>query len=75
MRQTEALIRAAKAESGTEKKGGRKSNKSPAVRDLELRLERKLGTRCEVRDRDGKGEISVRYSSLDELDRILDSIL
>jgi ParB family chromosome partitioning protein len=74
VRQTEALVRAAKAASGTTTKGGRKSNKTPAVRDLELRLERHLGTRCEVRDRDGKGEISVKYSSLDELDRILDQI-
>jgi ParB family chromosome partitioning protein len=42
---------------------------------LELRLERKLGTRCEVRDRDGKGEVGIRYSSLDELDRLLELIL
>ncbi len=75
VRQTEALVRAAKSASGEAPKGGRKSGKSAAVRDLELRLERKLGTKCEVRDRDGKGEISVRYSSLDELDRLLDLIL
>jgi len=75
VRQTEALVRNAKAAAGAGQKGGRKSGKSPAVRDLELRLERKLGTKCEVRDRDGKGEIGIRYSSFDELDRILDSIL
>jgi ParB family chromosome partitioning protein len=75
VRQAEALVRAAKSASGEAPKGGRKSGKSAAVRDLELRLERKLGTKCEVRDRDGKGEISVRYSSLDELDRLLDLIL
>jgi ParB family transcriptional regulator, chromosome partitioning protein len=75
VRQTEALVRAAKAAAGTGPKGGRKSKKSAAVRDLELRLERKLGTRCEVRDRDGKGEIGIRYSSLDELDRLLEQIL
>jgi hypothetical protein len=45
------------------------------VKDLESRLERKLGARCEVRDRDGKGELLVRYASWDELDRILDLIL
>ena len=45
------------------------------MRDLELRLERKLGTRCEVRDKDGKGEIVVKYSSFDELDRLLDLLL
>jgi hypothetical protein len=27
-----------------------------------------------VRDKDGKGEIVVKYSSFDELDRILDVI-
>jgi ParB family chromosome partitioning protein len=75
VRQTEALVRTAKAAAGTGAKGGRKSSKSAAVRDLELRLERKLGTKCEVRDRDGKGEIGIRYSSWDELDRLLDLIL
>ena len=75
VRQTEALVRTAKANAGTGGKGGRKSNKTAAVRDLELRLERKLGTKCEVRDRDGKGEIGIKYSSLDELDRLLDLLL
>jgi ParB family chromosome partitioning protein len=75
VRQTEALVRNAKQSAGKSAKGGRKSSKTAAVRDLELRLERKLGTKCEVRDRDGKGEISVKYSSLDELDRLLDLIL
>jgi ParB family chromosome partitioning protein len=50
------------------------TQKSPATRDLEARLARKLGTKCEVKDRDGKGEIAIKYSSLDELDRILDAI-
>ena len=45
------------------------------MRDLEERLARKLGTRVEVQDRGGKGEIAIRYSSLDELDRLLDFIL
>jgi ParB family transcriptional regulator, chromosome partitioning protein len=75
VRQTEALVRAAKKPSGKGKTGGAgRGDKSASVRDLELRLERKLGTRCEVRDKDGKGEIVVKYSSFDELDRILDVI-
>jgi ParB family transcriptional regulator, chromosome partitioning protein len=76
VRQTEALVRAAKktaAKPGGPKPAG--GPKSPAVRDLELRLERKLGTKCEVRDKDGQGEIAVKYSSFDELDRILDLLL
>ena len=72
VRQTEALVRAAKPSNGA---GGKPKGKSPAVKDLEARLTRKLGTRCEVRDRDGKGEIVVAYSSLDELDRLLEALL
>lgn len=75
VRQTEALVRASKRKSEGGSRGGKVSGKTPAVRDLELRLERKLGTRCEVHDKDGKGEIVVRYSSFDELDRLLDLLL
>ena len=74
VRQTEALVRAAKRDK-TEKTDGKQPGKSASVRDLEQRLERKLGTRCEVRDKDGKGEILVKYSSWDELDRLLDLLL
>lgn len=74
VRQTEALVRSAKA---IAQPGGPKAaaGKSASVRDLEDRLMRKLGARCEVRDRDGKGELRIRYASWDELDRILESIL
>ncbi len=41
------------------------------MRDLEARLQRRLGTKVEVRDKDGKGELSIAYASLDELDRVL----
>ncbi len=75
VRQTEALVRGAKAEKGGKGEARGAKTKSASVKDLESRLERKLGARCEVRDRDGKGELLVRYSSWDELDRILDLIL
>jgi ParB family chromosome partitioning protein len=74
VRQTEALVRAAK-QAKVEGDGRKKPTKSASVRDLEQRIERKLGTRSEVRDRDGKGEIVVHYSSWDELDRILELLL
>jgi ParB family chromosome partitioning protein len=76
VRQTEALVRGAKHEGGG--KNGAPTGpkgKSAGVRDLELRLSRKLGTKCEVRDKEGKGEIAVAYSSLDELDRLLEVLL
>jgi ParB family transcriptional regulator, chromosome partitioning protein len=75
VRQTEALVRAAKQAKGAPGKPANPAVKSASVRDLEQRLERKLGTRCEVKDRDGKGEILVRYASWDELDRILELLL
>jgi ParB family chromosome partitioning protein len=73
VRQTEALVRALKAAPN----GGAAAPaeaKSPGVRDLEGRLARRYGTRCEVRDRKGSGEIIIRYSDLDELDRILEQL-
>jgi ParB family chromosome partitioning protein len=75
VRQTEALVRSAK--DGNTAVGGRSGGKEkPAnVRDLEARLTKRLGTKVEVRERDGKGEILVKYASWDELDRILDVIL
>jgi ParB family chromosome partitioning protein len=45
------------------------------VRDLETRLTKRLGTKVEVRERDGKGEIIVKYANWDELDRLLDVLL
>jgi ParB family chromosome partitioning protein len=74
VRQTEELVRGTKAAAGSGGPGKGKV-KSPSVRDLEKRLERKLGARCEVKDKAGRGELLIRYSSLDELDRILALIL
>ena len=73
VRATEALVR---------QRAGRKAErpeardeKSPSVRDLEVRLARALGTKVEVRDRGNKGEIAIPYGDLDALDRILDKLL
>jgi ParB family chromosome partitioning protein len=73
VRRVEQLVRAARSkESGAPLPGAKdKAEKSAAVRDLEARLQRRLGTKIEVRDQGGKGELAVAYGSLDELDRIL----
>jgi ParB family transcriptional regulator, chromosome partitioning protein len=77
VRQTEALVRTAKdgkAAPGT--RGSSPGKDKPAnVRDLEARLTKRLGTKVEVREKDGKGEIIVKYANWDELDRLLDVIL
>ncbi|MBN1435356.1 chromosome partitioning protein ParB, partial [Candidatus Fermentibacterales bacterium] len=55
------------------KGGARKRTAGGAeARMLEHQLQRLLGTRVRVRDAKGKGTIEIAYSSLDELDRILD---
>jgi ParB family chromosome partitioning protein len=75
VRQTEALVRSAKDGKTAVGKGGAGKEKPANVRDLESRLTKRLGTKVEVRERDGKGEIIVKYANWDELDRILDVIL
>jgi len=72
VRQTESLVRGAKTKEGGK---GPPKGKTANVRDIEGRLERKLGTKVELRDRDDKGEIVVKYGSWDELDRILGMML
>jgi ParB family chromosome partitioning protein len=74
VRQTEDLVRGTKKK-GTKVGGAAAGGKSASVRDLEKRLERKLGARCEVKDKEGKGEVVIKYGDLDELDRILALIL
>jgi ParB family chromosome partitioning protein len=81
VRELERLVREAraraegkasgKAEGGSTAGGAQRAGKSAAVRDLEARLARRLGTRVEVRDVDGSGELAIHYGSLDELDRVL----
>ena len=54
------------------KKHAEPGAKSANLRDLELRLTRALGTKVSVVDRQGRGHLQVAFSSLDELDRLLD---
>lgn len=76
VRQTESIVRAAKAAARKgDQAGAGPGGKSASVRDLETRLEKKLGARCEVRDRKGKGELVIKYSSWDDLDRLLEQFL
>lgn len=69
VRQIEAEVRGAREGKSKDKA------KTPSIRDLENRLARKLGARCEVKDADGKGHLRIHYKDLDELDRILDLLL
>ncbi|MGA7124608.1 MAG: ParB/RepB/Spo0J family partition protein [Polyangiaceae bacterium] len=74
VRATEALVRQ-HAGRKSEAKPTAPDDKTPAVRDLEARLSRTLGTKVIVHDRGNKGEIVVPYSDLDALDRIIDKLV
>ena len=73
VRQTEALVRAKgpKAKTNGATSNGVAGAKSPAIRDLETRLTRAIGTKVEVRDSGNKGELAIAYADLDALDRIV----
>src|SRR6266702_863204 len=74
VRATEALVR--ELVGGVKKVGpGRTIAESPAVRALVQRLQRRLGCRCRVVPKsDAAGRIELDYTSLEELDGILDKI-
>ena len=73
VRKVEELVRKAreKRDGKTPEAKAKAREKSAAVRDLEVRLARRFGSRVEVRDEAGSGELAIHYGSLDELDRIL----
>jgi ParB family chromosome partitioning protein len=72
VRETEKLARTSVGSSS----GKQKPQASPEIRDLQDQLQRSLGARVVLRHaKSGKGEVKIHYSSLDELDSILDRIL
>lgn len=46
----------------------------PNVREAARTLEQALGVRVEIRDHKGKGKIILKYSSLEDFDRILEAL-
>jgi len=50
----------------------RRQASSSDVRNLQERLQRRLGARVRITARGGRGRIEIEYSSLDELDRLLE---
>jgi ParB family chromosome partitioning protein len=74
VRKVEELVRAARRKRSDKGAAPSPQGKSASIRDLEARLARRFGTRVEVRDDGGAGEIAVHYGSLDELDRLLGAL-
>ncbi len=74
VRQTEALVRKA-LEGGDTGGGKRKEVQDPDIRRLQTNLAERLGARVAINHGTrGKGKLVIEYSSLDELDGILEHI-
>lgn len=79
VRETERVVRKTLAESRPVSPSGRApaaraaggQEKGPDLVRLEQELSESLGARTEVRDQDGRGELVIRYASLDQLEGIL----
>ncbi len=73
VRAVEALVQRLKSKRLPKEK--REQAQSAQVRHLVEKLQRKLGARVELKDKDGSGTLEIRYTNLAELDRILAGIL
>jgi len=62
-----------KKQEGEENKG-RARWVDPNVRAAQQQLERILGVRVKIRDRQGKGKIVIEYSTLEDFDRVLEML-
>ncbi|TDT44059.1 chromosome segregation DNA-binding protein [Halospina denitrificans] len=75
VRQTEALVRKALEAGNTGEKAQQVKREDPDIRHLQDRLADRLGARVAINHgKRGKGKVVIEYSSLDELDGILDHI-
>jgi ParB family chromosome partitioning protein len=75
VRQTEELVAQILNPEGADQKIERTSRPvDPNVRDAARSLERSLGVKVEIQDRKGKGKIILKYASLEDFDRIVESL-
>jgi ParB family chromosome partitioning protein len=76
VRQTERLVKAVVA--GPRAAGKPEPPRTPQVRHVETRLRQRLGCQVRLRDSDGTGRsgvLELRYTSADQLERIIDILL
>jgi ParB family chromosome partitioning protein len=59
---------------GAKKKSGGARWVDPNVRAAQTDMERTLGMRVRIRDRNGKGKIVIEYASVDDYDRVVEML-
>ncbi len=74
VRKTEEAVRALKEGRPPKKSQGSRYRDDALVRDVTERLQRRLGTKVKLKDRDGKGRIEIYYTDLDVLQSVLDRL-
>jgi ParB family transcriptional regulator, chromosome partitioning protein len=75
VRQTEELVHSLVDPSARPaRKAKAEAEVDPNVVEVQRELERVLGCKIRITDRNGKGSISIDYKSLDEFDRLLDAL-
>jgi ParB family chromosome partitioning protein len=70
VRQTEGAV--ANLLNPPEKKETPERELDPNVREVEREMERALGVRVQIADRNGKGKIVLEYKSLEDFDRVVE---
>ena len=50
----------------------KEQNVDPNVREAQMELERSLGVRVQIKDRNGRGRILIEYRSLEDFDRVVE---
>ena len=73
VRETEALVKRlqSEAEAGSApRSSARAARKDPDTLALEADLSAALGLKVEISDRDGQGEVRIRYTALEQLDEV-----
>jgi ParB family transcriptional regulator, chromosome partitioning protein len=76
VRDTERAVTLAKKSKTprSKKPDPKKTKESSSERDLRLRIQRTLGTKVEINQKDGNGTIALHFASYDEMDALLEKI-
>lgn len=74
VRETEALVHSILYPTAGSAEPAAERAVDPNVREAERELERALGVRVHIKDRNGKGKIVLEYASLEDFDRILEVV-
>ena len=71
VRELNGFVAMQNAEGAGQRKTGGARWVDPNVRAAQMEVERKLGLRVIIKDRDGKGKIVIEYAGLDEYERVV----